>query len=91
MPLYVTFPLLLLRCETVQVSHKPRVLRDNCNLLLSFAVPRITCPVALPIILQFQSVSPCSAAAFHHTLLADMLSHCPFARAPPWEYGTRKS
>lgn len=91
MPLYITFPLLLLPCETAQVSQKPKVPRDNCNLLLSFDIPRITCPVTLPITLKFQSVFPCSAAAFHHTVPADLLSHCPFARAPPWEYGTRKS
>lgn len=91
MHLYISFPLLLLSCETAQVSRKPKVPRDNCNLLFSFAVPRITCPIALPIALKLQSVFPCSPAAFHHTLLADLLSHCPFARAPPWDYGTRKS
>lgn len=85
MPLYITFPLLLLPCETAQVSQKPRVPRDNYNLLLSFAVPRITGPVALPRTLKFQPVFPCSTAAFHHTVLADVVSYCPSARAPHWE------
>lgn len=44
--------------------------------------------VALPITPTSQPVFPCSTAAFHHTVSADLLPRCPFARAPPWEYGT---
>lgn len=35
---------------------------------------RTICPAALPVTLKFQSAFPCSAAAFHHTMLAKLPS-----------------
>lgn len=62
-----------------------RVPGDKQNLLLLCAVLRTTWEhtVALHITLKLPPLFPYSSAACHHTVLADIVSYCPFATAPP--------